>query len=57
MMDRPMRLLLDAFWLAMRLTGQLQEMDESDALYHGHRLLRITGKSWERFRRRRKDVG
>lgn len=52
-MDRQLRLLLEAFWLAFYLTGRLQSLDEAGALCRDHRLFCITGKAWERFRRRR----
>lgn len=56
-MDRPMRLLLDSFWLMHALIDLVKRAEEQGGLCRGHRLLRITAKAIGRFHRRRKEVG
>lgn len=46
------KLMLEAFWLAQELNARLRDADKAGQLYRGHRLLRITGKAWDRYRRR-----
>jgi hypothetical protein len=49
----PMNMFIQSLYLAYRLTALLEETDRRGELYKGHKLLRITRKSWERFKKYR----
>lgn len=51
------QLVVEALFLAMELTAKLKEAAARGELYKGHKLLRVTGRAWARYNRRRAAVG
>lgn len=51
------QLVVEALFLAMELNAKLKEAYDRGELHKGHKLLRITGKAWARYHRRRAAVG
>lgn len=54
-MDK-IKLMLEAFWLAQELNYRLKVAADKGELYKGHKLLRVTGKAWQRYNRRMASV-
>lgn len=50
------KLVVEALMLAMELNAKLKEAHDKGELYKGHKLLRVTGKAWARYHRRRAAV-